>query len=136
LARSTHLATPPPWGGLPWRQCSRRLWRDLPADRFAGGLAVALASLPACGAPRYSFGVNLAAYCTVTDACRIADVSDGYMRRMIREGKVEAVKVGAAYLVLVASVKKFERQPGMGRPRKPAPRRPGRQASSRRKPTK
>jgi 5-methylcytosine-specific restriction endonuclease McrA len=36
---------------------------------------------------------------------------------MIRDGKIEAAKVGAAYLVVRASVEKFERLPGMGRPR-------------------
>lgn len=64
--------------------------------------------------------MNLAAYCTVAEACAIAGVSDGYMRRLLREGKVEGEKVGTTYLVLLASVKKFDRQPGMGRPVKSA----------------
>lgn len=80
------------------------------------------AALPIGGLERYAWSVEPIPYCTVAEACRIAGVSDGYMRRLIREGKVEALKLGAAYLVIRSSVQKFERQPGMGRPRKPAPR--------------
>jgi excisionase family DNA binding protein len=67
--------------------------------------------------------MSLAPYCTVAEACRIAGVSDGSMRRLLREGKVQGAKVGTTYLVVRASVAKFERQPGMGRPPK-SPARP------------
>lgn len=67
---------------------------------------------------QYDSGMTLALYCSVSEACRMAGVSDGYMRRMLREGKIEGAKVGNTYLVLRSSLKKFERQPGMGRPRK------------------
>jgi excisionase family DNA binding protein len=62
--------------------------------------------------------MNLSIYCSVAEACRMAGVSDGYMRRLLRDKKVAGEKVGNTYLVLRSSLKKFERQPGMGRPRK------------------
>lgn len=64
--------------------------------------------------------MNLSLYCSVAEACQLAGVSDGYMRRLIRDGRIEGVKIGNTYLVSRASIKKFERQPGMGRPQKPA----------------
>ena len=80
--------------------------------------------------------MNLALYCTVADACAIAGVSDGYMRRLLRDGKVEGQKIGNTYIVLRSSVARFQRQPGMGRPAKsagrPRGRRPG--GGGRRKP--
>ena len=62
--------------------------------------------------------MNLSIYCSVAEACRMAGVSDGYMRRLLRDKKVAGEKVGNTYLVLRSSLQKFERQPGMGRPRK------------------
>lgn len=76
--------------------------------------------------------VNLAAYCTVAEACAIAGVSDGYMRRLLRDGKVEGHKVGTTYLVVRSSVAAFHRQPGMGRPVKVAGTARGRRAGGRR----
>lgn len=73
--------------------------------------------------------MTLAAYCTVAEACRIAGVSDGYMRRLLRDGKVEGHKVGTTYLVLRSSVLAFRRQPGMGRPVKSAGTARGRRSS-------
>ena len=67
---------------------------------------------------QYDSRMTLAAYCSVTEASRNSGVSDGYKRRMLREGKISGEKVGNTYLVLRASLQKFERQPGMGRPRK------------------
>lgn len=64
--------------------------------------------------------MNLAAYCTVAEACAIAGVSDGYMRRLLRDGKIAGQKIGTTYLVLRSSVLAFRRQPGMGRPAKSA----------------
>lgn len=80
--------------------------------------------------------MNLSLYCDVAEACRIAGVSDGYMRRLIREGKVSAQRFGNSYAVLRESAAAFSRQPGMGRPRK-HPARPssttGRQAKPRKR---
>lgn len=72
----------------------------------------------------YPSVVNLTPYCSVAEACQLAGVSDGYMRRMLREGKIDGHKVGNTYLVLRSSVLKFRRQPGMGRPRADAVARP------------
>ena len=60
----------------------------------------------------------LSLYCDVAEACRICGVSDGYMRRLIREGKIVAQRFGNSYAVLRESAAAFQRQPGMGRPRK------------------
>lgn len=87
----------------------------------------------------YLWAMNLSIYCSVAEACRIAGVSDGYMRRLLRDKKVAGEKVGNTYLVLRSSLQKFERQPGMGRPRKAdavAARRPRKQARPRRRPAK
>lgn len=62
--------------------------------------------------------MNLSLYCSVAEACRIAGVSDGYMRRLIRDGKITASRFGNSYAVLRSDVVAFQRQPGMGRPRK------------------
>lgn len=62
--------------------------------------------------------MNLSLYCDVAEACRICGVSDGYMRRLIREGKIEGQLFGNSYAVLRESAAAFVRQPGMGRPRK------------------
>lgn len=62
--------------------------------------------------------MNLSLYCDVVEACRICGVSDGYMRRLIREGKVVAQRFGNSYAVLRESALTFQKQPGMGRPRK------------------
>lgn len=68
--------------------------------------------------------MNLSLYCSVAEAAEVAGVSEGYIRRLLRDGKLEGEKVGNTYLVLRASIKKFDRQPGMGRPPKAAPKRP------------
>lgn len=90
------------------------------------------------GRRRYASDVNLALYCSVAEACQISGVSDGYMRRMLREGKIAGEKVGNTYLVLRSSAVGFRRQPGMGRPRKDAVARPRRRpvARGQRKPRK
>ncbi|MEI6239605.1 MAG: helix-turn-helix domain-containing protein [Planctomycetia bacterium] len=62
--------------------------------------------------------MNLALWCSVADACRIANVSRAYMHVLIQSGRIKAQKVGNVYLVSRADVAKFERQPGMGRPKK------------------
>jgi len=80
--------------------------------------------------------VNLDLYCSVAEACTIAGVSDGYMRRLIREGKVQAQRFGNSYAVLRSDAVAFQRKPGMGRPRqRPSPAsKPARPAANRRKP--
>ena len=62
--------------------------------------------------------MNLSIYCSVAEACRIAGVSKGYMCSLIRSGRIKAERIGISYAVLRSSLQKFERQPGMGRPRK------------------
>jgi excisionase family DNA binding protein len=86
--------------------------------------------------------MNLDLWCSVSDACRLANVSKPYVHVLIKAGRIEARKVGNAYLVLRSDVAKFERQPGMGRPKKatkkakpaskPKPRAANRRAAKRR----
>jgi excisionase family DNA binding protein len=104
-------------------------------DRRPRRWRAALSGDDRCG---YASRVNLSLYCSVAEACQIAGVSDGYMRRMLREGKVEGQKIGNTYLVLRSSVVAFRRQPGMGRPRaddvaRPQPRPAARKARKPRK---
>jgi excisionase family DNA binding protein len=74
--------------------------------------------------------VNLSLYCTVDEAARLAGITDRQVRNAIRDGRIEATKVGHAWMVLRSSAAAFERKPGMGRPpkaskaaaRKPRPR--------------
>ncbi len=67
--------------------------------------------------------MNLDAYCSVAEAAAIAGVSVSYLHHMIREGRIKAQKIGPNYAVLRSSVTKFERKPGMGRPKKATPKR-------------
>ena len=77
---------------------------------------------------------DLDAYCSVLDACGIAGVSDGYMRRLLRSGRIEGRKVGNTYLVLRSSLASYQRTPGMGRPSgAPPAREPGRGKAAARK---
>jgi excisionase family DNA binding protein len=64
--------------------------------------------------------MNLSAYVSVAEACRIAGVSKGYMCSLIRSGRIKAERIGVSYAVLRSSLQTFERLPGMGRPRKAA----------------
>jgi len=53
---------------------------------------------------------------SVTDAARLAGVTDRHMRRLIADGVVQATRVGRAWLVDRASVAAWQRHPTMGRP--------------------
>ncbi len=74
--------------------------------------------LPATVSP-----MNLSLYCSVAEAAIIAGVSRSYMNAMVLAGKIKAQKIGQSYAVLRSSLAKFERQPGMGRPKKAPPKR-------------
>lgn len=51
-------------------------------------------------------------------AAELADVSEGWLRQLVVEGKVRGVKIGRNYLVDLESAKAFTRHPFLGRPRK------------------
>ena len=53
---------------------------------------------------------------SVTDAARLAGVTDRHMRRLIADGVIQATRVGRAWLVDRASVAAWQRHPTMGRP--------------------
>ena len=53
---------------------------------------------------------------SVTDAARLAGVTDRHMRRLIADGVIQATRVGRAWLVDRASVAAWRRHPTMGRP--------------------
>jgi excisionase family DNA binding protein len=57
-----------------------------------------------------------AAILSVTDAARLAGVTDRHMRRLIADGVIAATRVGRAWLVDRASVAAWQRHPTMGRP--------------------
>jgi excisionase family DNA binding protein len=54
---------------------------------------------------------------SVTDAARLAGVTDRHMRRLIADGVVAATRVGRAWLVDASSVRAWTRHPTMGRPK-------------------
>ena len=62
--------------------------------------------------------VNVSLYCHVAEAAELAGVSDRQVRNAIKDGRIEATKVGHVWMVLRASAQSFERVPGMGRPKK------------------
>ena len=53
---------------------------------------------------------------SVTDAARLAGVTDRHMRRLISDGVIAATRVGRAWLVDAGSVRAWTRHPTMGRP--------------------
>jgi excisionase family DNA binding protein len=62
--------------------------------------------------------VSLSLYCHVAEAAALAGVTDRQVRNAIRDGRIEATKVGHVWMVLRSSAKSFQRVPGMGRPTK------------------
>ena len=62
--------------------------------------------------------MNLSLYCHVTEAAALAGVTDRQVRNAIKDGRIEATKVGYVWMVLRASAQSFQRVPGMGRPKK------------------
>lgn len=44
---------------------------------------------------------------TIKEASRKTGYNEEYLRRLIRQGKIEAVKVGPAYLIRVDSLEKY-----------------------------
>jgi hypothetical protein len=51
-------------------------------------------------------------------AAELADVSQGWLRQLVVDGKVRGVRIGRNYLVDLESAKAFTRHPFLGRPRK------------------
>jgi len=51
-------------------------------------------------------------------AAELADVSPGWLRQLVVDGKVRGIKIGRNYLVDLESAKAFTRHPFLGRPRK------------------
>ena len=67
--------------------------------------------------------MNLSLYCTVAEAAEIANVTQGYIRIVLAKTKgagpgFRGEKVGRDWLVLREDAVRFERKPGMGRPKK------------------
>jgi excisionase family DNA binding protein len=56
---------------------------------------------------------------SVTEAARRAGITDRHVRRLIRDGVLQATRLGRAWLVDAASVAAYQRHPTMGRPAKP-----------------
>jgi hypothetical protein len=56
----------------------------------------------------------------LVEAAAIADVTEQWLRLMVKAGKVKGVKVGRNWRVSAADVSFFSRHPTMGRPRREA----------------
>jgi excisionase family DNA binding protein len=56
---------------------------------------------------------------SVTEAARRAGITDRHIRRLIRDGVIQATRLGRAWLVDAESVAAYQRHPTMGRPAKP-----------------
>jgi len=63
---------------------------------------------------------------SVTEAARRAGITDRHVRRLIRDGVIQATRIGRAWLVDAASVAAYQRHPTMGRPRATKPKRAAR----------
>lgn len=63
--------------------------------------------------------MNLALYCSVAEAAVLAGISEQYVRLLLSQNKIEGEKLGTEWVVLRSAVVGFQRQPGMGRPKKP-----------------
>lgn len=61
--------------------------------------------------------INLADCIPLPEAAPLADVSEAYLRRLVKAGKILGVQIGRNYLVDKNSAKNFERHPTFGRPR-------------------
>jgi excisionase family DNA binding protein len=74
--------------------------------------------------------MNLSLYCHVSEAALLAGVTDRQVRNAIKDGRIEATKVGHVRMLLRASAQSFERVRGMGRPKK------AKKAAARKKPAR
>jgi excisionase family DNA binding protein len=61
--------------------------------------------------------VDLSKFISVAKAAKLADVTDRYMRTLVKSGRVEGVKIGRDYVVSEASARAFVRTASEGRPR-------------------
>lgn len=67
--------------------------------------------------------MDLTRYCTVAQAASVANVTEIYVRVLLARTKgkgppFRGVKFGRAWLVVREDAERFERKPGMGRPKK------------------
>jgi excisionase family DNA binding protein len=63
---------------------------------------------------------------SVAEAAHRAGITDRHVRRLIRDGVIQATRIGRAWLVDTASVAAYQRHPTMGRPRATKPKRAAR----------
>lgn len=54
---------------------------------------------------------------SVTEAARRAGITDRHIRRLIRDGVIQATRIGRAWLVDAKSVAAYRKHPTMGRPK-------------------
>ena len=60
---------------------------------------------------------EIKSWVSLTEAAKMADVSQFWMRTLVQQGKVEGVRIGNNYIVKKDSAERFERHPSAGRPR-------------------
>lgn len=81
------------------------------ADCMARALERGAAECPAApGSPR-----DLV---SIPQAARLADVSEVWLRRLVKAGKIAGYRVGKSYVVSAAAAARFKRHPTAGRPRR------------------
>lgn len=62
--------------------------------------------------------MNLALYCSVQEAAKIAGISPERVRQLVSRGEMGGEKKAGVWLVLKADAERFVRIPNMGRPKK------------------
>lgn len=65
--------------------------------------------------------MNLALYCTVAEAARLAGITDRQVRNALDDGRIVGQKVGSVWMVLRASAEGFQRQRAPKATKAPSP---------------
>jgi hypothetical protein len=61
--------------------------------------------------------VDVSQLIPLTEAARLADVSDTWLRQLFKDGKIVGVRIGRHYYITLESAQSFSRHPYLGRPR-------------------
>ena len=61
--------------------------------------------------------IDISQLVPLPEAAKIADISEVWLRQLVREDKVKGVRIGRYFYVNIESAKAFHRHPYLGRPR-------------------
>ncbi len=64
-----------------------------------------------------SMPIDISQLVPLPEAAKIADISEVWLRQLVREDKVKGVRIGRYFYVNIESAKAFTRHPYLGRPR-------------------